>query len=498
MYKYCVGMSPPSASPATGSSQTMLRFSTTLLLTATFLLVNADFPTETVTTCEANSVHRLSCESGVINVETAQYGRADNVTCSEGKAQQETSDTSCPMVSVKASLCNSCNGKRVCEVNSNIVSESNPCPSTSKYLQTKYNCFPAAHQVTCEHSLAHLKCYEGQALSIYYADYGRHDRHTCIHTRPAPQIQKTDCSRLVTEQVSAHCNGKNSCIIRAGNSVFGDPCFGTYKYLDVSYGCLSTLKRIHSRKKSHHQSFSAARQAGSSSKKQTMLRFRLSTTLLLAATCSLFIAAVISTETAVTCDDSSNVHRLSCDIGVIRVQAALYGRADNEICSAGRPQEQLADTDCFQEGTVDILRRRCDGKKVCELNLNAVRTPDPCNGIYKYLQTNYTCFPAIHFATCEHSVAHLHCDEGQVIFVYGADYGRRDMTTCSFKRPESQIENVHCSHHTSKVADSCNGKNSCTITASNSVFGDPCGGTYKYLEVAYVCEYPLVAPDESV
>lgn len=35
---------------------------------------------------------------------------------------------------------------------------------------------------------------------------------------------------------------------------------------------------------------------------------------------------------------------------------------------------------------------------------------------------------------------------------------------------------------------SCNGKNSCTIRASNSVFGDPCGGTYKYLEVAYVCE----------
>lgn len=35
---------------------------------------------------------------------------------------------------------------------------------------------------------------------------------------------------------------------------------------------------------------------------------------------------------------------------------------------------------------------------------------------------------------------------------------------------------------------SCNGKNSCTIRASNSVFGDPCVGTYKYLEVSYVCE----------
>lgn len=35
---------------------------------------------------------------------------------------------------------------------------------------------------------------------------------------------------------------------------------------------------------------------------------------------------------------------------------------------------------------------------------------------------------------------------------------------------------------------SCNGKNSCTIKASNSVFGDPCIRTYKYLELAYNCE----------
>lgn len=44
-------------------------------------------------------------------------------------------------------------------------------------------------------------------------------------------------------------------------------------------------------------------------------------------------------------------------------------------------------------------------------------------------------------------------DEGQVIFVYGADYGRRDQTTCSYKRPTSQIENAYCSNPTSKVAD---------------------------------------------
>lgn len=35
-------------------------------------------------------------------------------------------------------------------------------------------------------------------------------------------------------------------------------------------------------------------------------------------------------------------------------------------------------------------------------------------------------------------------DLGQVISVYGAEYGRRDQTTCSYRRPTRQVTNVHC------------------------------------------------------
>uniref|UniRef100_A0A8C3A7U6 SUEL-type lectin domain-containing protein n=1 Tax=Cyclopterus lumpus TaxID=8103 RepID=A0A8C3A7U6_CYCLU len=220
-----------------------------------------------------------------------------------------------------------------------------------------------------------------------------------------------------------------------------------------------------------------------------MLSFRLSTTLLLAATCS-----VITAERVITCTGGSNVQHLSCDIGVIGVQTALYGRADNETCSEGRPPSELANTQCSQDGTADVLKIRCDGKRECELNLNVIATSDPCPGTSKYLDIRYSCYPAIHFVTCEHSLATLQCDIGQVIFVYGADFGRRDQTTCIYKRPASQIQNVSCSRPTGKVADSCNGKNNCTISASNSVFGDPCVGTYKYLEVAYTCQYPGFFP----
>ncbi|CAB1423710.1 unnamed protein product [Pleuronectes platessa] len=224
-----------------------------------------------------------------------------------------------------------------------------------------------------------------------------------------------------------------------------------------------------------------------------MLHFQLSTTLLLATIC--LFQTTVSIETVITCDNGRNVQRLSCDTGVVRVDAVLYGRSNQETCSAGRPPQQLANTGCSQMGTVTVLKNRCDGKKVCEINTNIVRTSNPCPGIHKYLETSYTCVPAIRVVACEGSSAHLFCDVGQVIFVIGADYGRHDQTTCSYKRPESQFRNVDCSGPTSKVADSCNGKNSCTVDASNRVHGDTCGGTYKYLGVAYLCEYPVQTPD---
>ncbi|KAG7224391.1 hypothetical protein INR49_004733 [Caranx melampygus] len=200
----------------------------------------------------------------------------------------------------------------------------------------------------------------------------------------------------------------------------------------------------------------------------------------------------VSTERVITCaNDKNNVQRLSCDSGVISVETALYGRADRETCSKGHPPQQLSNTKCSLQGTVELLRNRCNGKKVCELNINFVHTSDPCYGTLKYLETNYTCLPANYLVACEQSLAYLYCDEGQVISVYGADYGRRDRTTCAYQRPVAQIQDVTCSSPTSKVAESCNEKNSCTITAGNSVFGDPCYGTYKYLEVAYVCQYPV-------
>uniref|UniRef100_A0A3P9DNY3 SUEL-type lectin domain-containing protein n=1 Tax=Maylandia zebra TaxID=106582 RepID=A0A3P9DNY3_9CICH len=189
----------------------------------------------------------------------------------------------------------------------------------------------------------------------------------------------------------------------------------------------------------------------------------------------------ISTGRVVTSNGLS-VHRLSYEGQVIVVSWANYGRRDKTTCSHGRPVSQLQNVHCTWSGSMNYVTTRCNGTNMCEINTNMVCTCDP--SVCTYLDITFTCVPAIHSVTCQESQANLQCGEGQVIVVSWVNYGRRDNTTCSHGRPVSQIQNVHCSSPSSAEY------NNCTVGASNTVFGDPCGGTYKYLEVVYDCQDP--------
>ncbi|XP_054881826.1 uncharacterized protein LOC129356249 [Poeciliopsis prolifica] len=363
--------------------------------------------------------------------------------------------------------------------------------------------------VACEGSVAQLKCDKDEVISVTSAAYGRRDQKTCAAGRPANQIVNVRCSRsfginpfnilpkplhlhkhfrkLVpifdrqgkgssSNKVAESCNGKQSCSITAANSVFGDPCVRTYKYLEVDYTCENPEGKPES-------------------------------------------------GPTVACEGS--VAQLKCDGGkVISVTGATYGRRDQKTCAAGRPADQIANIQCPQsfgikpsfrvikpfhsyktiEDIVHLLFHQgkgsssnkvaesCNGKQSCSITAANSVFGDPCVRTYKYLEVDYTCEnpegkpesgPTV---ACEGSVAQLKCGKGELIYVTGATYGRRDQKTCAAGRPADQIANVRCSSGNSdRVGQSCNGKQSCSITAANSVFGDPCVGTYKYLEVDYIC-----------
>ncbi len=86
---------------------------------------------------------------------------------------------------------------------------------------------------------------------------------------------------------------------------------------------------------------------------------------------------------------------------------------------------------------------------------------------------------------CENSSATITCPQssGQFINVTYANYGRLTSDFCS----KNGVTNCRASISYSVVRSKCDALNSCTLTASNYVFTDPCVGTFKYLEVKYTC-----------
>ena len=99
--------------------------------------------------------------------------------------------------------------------------------------------------------------------------------------------------------------------------------------------------------------------------------------------------------------------------------------------------------------------------------------------------TGDTCTPFIVATACEHAKLNLECSANTFVKINSAVYGRSDKTTC----PHPAMSNTNCAASSSLdiVGGQCDGQESCSVVASNAVFGDPCGGTYKYLTVNYGC-----------
>ena len=94
----------------------------------------------------------------------------------------------------------------------------------------------------CEGGKKTISCSEPRtSIEITYANYGRTSTDICTDT-PHP-TSKTDCVPGPNADhlgiVKNKCDGKTSCELEAKNSVFGDTCGGTYKYLEVDFKCKS-------------------------------------------------------------------------------------------------------------------------------------------------------------------------------------------------------------------------------------------------------------------
>ncbi|XP_054724261.1 latrophilin Cirl-like [Uloborus diversus] len=92
--------------------------------------------------------------------------------------------------------------------------------------------------------------------------------------------------------------------------------------------------------------------------------------------------------------------------------------------------------------------------------------------------------------SCEGNELHVGCEEGKLIRLIRANYGRFSISMCN---DNGQVDwSVNCMSYKSFLImqDRCSQKQSCGIGVSSTIFGDPCPGTLKYLEVQYQCVLP--------
>nr|XP_055043508.1 uncharacterized protein LOC129430376 [Misgurnus anguillicaudatus] len=427
---------------------------------------------QTQISCEGGTFS-INCNNMFIKVLSANYGRTNSATCSTGKPASQTSNIQCTQSSSLSVLTNLCDGVHTCSVSANNAVFGDPCGGTYKYLNMSYICYP-----------------NKQYIKVCAATYGRTDDETCSTGKTAGQISNVLCDQSSSLSVVANrCDGQKTCSVPATNVVFGDPCVGTYKYLDVSYTCGST-----------HSSYSAAFISP-----VNMQQGRLSFICLLVLLCQSGVKATDLTtcegDTArLTCDLTSQViacesdtASLHCgDEGRIRVLSANYGRTNSATCSSGKPANQISNVQCTQDSSLGVLASRCDGQKDCSISASNTVFGDPCGGTYKYLDVSYICIPSGAIiqrrTTCEGDTFSINCND-MFIKVLSANYGRTNSATCSTGRPANQISNVQCTQSSSLsvLTNLCDGAHTCSVSANNAVFGDPCVGTYKYLNMAYIC-----------
>ena len=98
--------------------------------------------------------------------------------------------------------------------------------------------------IICEDKNGTISCDGTAVLSILYANYGRTSRFICSAS-PFISTQTTRCGAPNSSSViKMLCQDKTVCTLTSSNFMFGDPCYGVSKYLEVRHDCITTGKNL--------------------------------------------------------------------------------------------------------------------------------------------------------------------------------------------------------------------------------------------------------------
>ena len=89
---------------------------------------------------------------------------------------------------------------------------------------------------------------------------------------------------------------------------------------------------------------------------------------------------------------------------------------------------------------------------------------------------------------CEDTSLNITCATGLHLNVIRANYGRFSIAICNLHGNTDWSVNCMSPRTLRVVRARCQGNTRCTVPVDSTIFGDPCPGTYKYVEVHYSCE----------
>ncbi|XP_065641681.1 fibrillin-2 isoform X2 [Hydra vulgaris] len=122
------------------------------------------------------------------------------------------------------------------------INEIYNCTCKSGWSLVKDRCVGKLQVVhACEKKQLEIHCNTNEEIEVIYANYGRTVANIC----PAKH-KKINCNhqKVSYDVVQRSCSNKSSCVVEATNARFGDPCKGTYKYLEVHYNCISKCENL--------------------------------------------------------------------------------------------------------------------------------------------------------------------------------------------------------------------------------------------------------------
>ena len=236
--------------------------------------------------------------------------------------------------------------------------------------------------ISCEGKTGKITCPAGEVINVVDGFYGRTEAahvtgapvvcpHSATSNRNCP-FSKSGQYEAQKAKIDGKCEGENSCSVQAKNGYFGDPCWGTYKYLNISYNCVDPSAE---EDKSIADADAEAKAALAQAK-----------------------ANVESNKEVTVCEHSTL--NIQCGFGTVaKINSATYGRLKNGVCGTGRNTTCAArdgkycgsgkNQQC--QDSFAVVGSQCEGLESCSVAASNGVFGDPCWGTYKYLTVNYDC-----------------------------------------------------------------------------------------------------------